>query len=96
VPKQCGSQSWKIPFNEFYLCEIRLEPNKLVFHFYYGEYSGEFDEGFCSAVQKHVEFCTFCNDPCSRGKDTTIFGKEYTNVWIFKSLSHLKIQTMKL
>ncbi|MDR0286186.1 MAG: hypothetical protein LBI03_00520 [Clostridiales bacterium] len=78
--KPDGSPDGKIPYKEYYLCEIRIEPNKLEFHFWFGDYSGEFDEGFTSAVQKHIRFCRACHSPCTGGMDTIIFGKEFENV----------------
>jgi hypothetical protein len=55
--KPDGSPDKKIPFNDCYLCEIRLEQNNWEFHFWFGDYSGEFDEGFTSAIQERVKTC---------------------------------------
>ena len=70
---------WRIPYEERYLCKIQLEPNKWTFTFFFGDYSGEFDEGFITAVQENVKICTSCHDSCTSGMDTMIFGKEYKN-----------------
>ena len=80
TPKQDGPTDWKIPYKECHLCMIQLEPNSWRFTFFFGDYSGEFDKIFITAVQNHIKFCNRCNDGCIFGKDAAIFGKEYQNV----------------
>ena len=79
TPKQWRPKCWKIPHNECHLCMIQLEPNKWKLTFFFGDYSGKFDEGFIKAVQENVRTCTSCHDPCTGGIDTMIFGKECLN-----------------
>ena len=79
TPKQDGPGDWKIPYKEFHLCMIQIESNKWTFTFFFGDYSGEFDEGFITTVQGHVNICESCHDGCTGGIDKTIFGKEYIN-----------------
>jgi len=92
----------KIPFNECYLCEIRCEePNKMEFHFWFGDYSGEFDEGSASSVQEHLRFCKACHSPCTGGIDTTIFGKEFKNVCsqhtiVFENPNYKELEYIKI
>jgi len=79
TPKQDGPTDWKIPYKECHLCMIQLEPNSWRFTFFFGDYSGEFDQDFIAAVQENVQTCKRCHDGCIFGKDTTIFGKGYIN-----------------
>lgn len=78
--KQSGKTDWKIPFNDCYLCEIRIESQKWIFIFYFGDYSGDVDKGLIKTVQDNLQFCKRCNEGCMFGKNTTIFGVEYENV----------------
>lgn len=80
TPKSWCPKCWKIPCKDYYICMIQLERNKWIFTFFFNDYSGEFDERFIKTVQEHVKICTLCNDGCTSGIDTTIFGKEYLNV----------------
>ena len=74
-----GKTDWKIPYEECYLCEIRFEPKNWEIVFFFGDYSGDFDEGFIKTVQDSVKYCTKCHD-CTDATDTVIFGREYNNV----------------
>ena len=83
APRQNGGPAhWKIPWKDFYLCCIRFDPNKWNIRFFAGNYSGEHDEEFIKAVQDHVGPCVACMDQCPKGKDMTIFGKDFANLCV--------------
>ena len=72
--------NYKIPFNGKNLCKIWINSNKIEFHFWFGDYSGEFDKDFTTAVQERVCFCWTCHDGCTGSFDVPVFGKELKNV----------------
>ena len=80
TPKQDGPADWKIPYEQYHLCMIQPELNKWTFTFFFGDYSGEFDEDFITTVQEHIQICASCHDGCTGGIDTTVFGKDIKNV----------------
>ena len=80
TPKQDGPTDWKIPCEDCNLCMIQMEPNQWRFTFFYGDYSGDFDEGLISAVRDNVQTCQACHDPCTGGINTEIFGGQFANV----------------
>jgi len=80
TPKNTGLRCWKIPYEDCHLCMIQLEPDNWKFTFFFGDYDGEYGNGFVTTVQEHVKICTCCNDGCSGGKAATIFGKEYKDI----------------
>ena len=73
------SRTWLIPDKDFNLCMVQFEPNQWKITCFFGDYDGEFDEGFITAVQEHVQICASCHDNCTNGLDAFIFGKEYKN-----------------
>jgi hypothetical protein len=80
TPRQWfGPNYWRIPYENNYLCGIVVNKNRWRFWFFSGDYSGEFKEEFIKAVQDGVGFCISCVDDCPKGKDITIFGKEFKN-----------------
>ena len=87
TPKQWFNQDfWRIPYKEYYLCGIHLDKNRWRFWFWSGEYSGEFEESFIKVVHDHVGCCISCHgdntDICPKGKDQTVFGKEFADACI--------------
>ena len=70
----------KVPYNGKNLCKIWFHPNEIHFHFWFGDYSGVFDENFTTAVQERVGFCDVCHEGCTGPFDVSIFGKELKNV----------------
>jgi len=80
TPRQWfGPGYWRIPHGNEYLCAIVINKDRWRFWFFQGDYSGEFDEGFIQAVHGHVKPCISCGGDCPKGKDTTVFGKEFAN-----------------
>jgi hypothetical protein len=77
---------WHIPYGEYWLFGIFLEQNKWNLFFFSGDYKGEFKEGFIKTIQDRVNTCVSCHgdntDICPKGKDMTIFGKEFKKVCI--------------
>ena len=80
TPRQWfGPTYWRIPYGNNYLCSILMNKNKWRIFFFSGDYKGEFEEGFIKTVQGSVTPCISCVDDCPKGKDMTVFGKEFTN-----------------
>ena len=80
TPRQWfGPGFWRVPHEKNYLCGIVVEKDRWRFWFLKGDYSGEFAEGFVKAVHDHVRPCIECGGECPKGKDTTVFGKEFAN-----------------
>ena len=80
-PAAEGPDNFQVPYNGKNLCKIWLiDPDKIEYHFWYGDYCGDFDEDFKTAVQENVWYCWTCHEGCISGKDTSIFGKELKNV----------------
>ena len=80
TPRQWfGPGYWRVPHGKDYLCGIVLNKDRWRFWFLKGDYSGEFDEGSIKAVHDHVRPCIECGGECPKGKDTTVFGKEFSN-----------------
>lgn len=80
TPRQWfGPNYWRIPYEKNYLCGIHMKKDIWRFWFFSGDYSGEFDKGFIKAVQDGVKQCVSCTDDCPKGKDTIVFGKEFSN-----------------
>jgi len=80
TPRQWfGPGYWRIPWKNDYLCAIVVNQDRWRFWFFAGDYSGEFDERFVKAVHDHVRPCVSCGGDCPKGKDTTVFGKEFAN-----------------
>lgn len=81
TPRQWfGPNYWRIPFGEYYLCSILINRNKWRVFFFSGAYEGELEQGFIKAVQDSVMPCVSCTgDDCPKGKDMTVFGKEFAN-----------------
>ena len=77
---------WHIPYGEYYLFGILLQENKWNLFFFSGDYSGEFEENFIKTIQERVNICVSCHgdniDICPKGRDMTIFGKEFNNACI--------------
>ena len=80
LPDTYENTCCKIPFNGKNLCKVWIHPNEIQFHFWFGDYSSEFDEGFKTAVQERVGFCDVCHEGCTGPFDVPIFGKELKNV----------------
>jgi len=80
------STTWRIPYGEYYLFAIGADRNLWVLTFFMGDYKGEFDGEFAKAIHSHVNVCASCHGDdtkvCPRGKDMTIFGKEFKNACI--------------
>jgi len=72
-----GPGYWRVPYEKNYLCGIVVNRDRWRFWFFSGDYSGEFEEGFMRAVQDAVRPCVSCVDGCPKGKDATVFGKEF-------------------
>ena len=70
----------KIPYDGKNLCKIWFHPGEIHIHFWFGDYSGEFDEAFKEAVQAGVGFCNVCHQGCTGPFDVPIFGKALKNV----------------
>jgi hypothetical protein len=81
TPRQWfGPSYWRIPYEKNYLCSILMNKDKWRVFFFSGDYKGEFEEGFIKAVQSSVMPCVSCTgDDCPKGKEMTVFGKEFTN-----------------
>jgi hypothetical protein len=80
TPRQWfGPTYWRIPYENDYLCSIFMNKDKWCVFFFSGDYKGEFEEGLIKAVQDSVMPCISCVDDCPKGKDMTVFGKEFTN-----------------
>ena len=80
APRQWfGPSYWRIPYGDYYLCCIMVNKDKWRVFFFSGEYDGEFEQGFIKAVQDNVRPCVSCVDDCPKGKDITVFGKEFAN-----------------
>lgn len=80
TPRQWfGPNYWRIPYEEYYLCSILLNQDRWRVFFFTGDYSGEFEEGFIKAVQDSVTPCVSCVDDCPKGKELTVFGKEFAD-----------------
>lgn len=77
---------WRIPYGGYYLFGIFLEKNKWNLFFFSGDYKGEFEECFIKTIHDRVNICVSCHgdntDICPKGKDMTIFGKEFKNACI--------------
>ena len=71
---------WKIASDGINIAMIQFDPQLWRFTFFFGEYSGDFDDDFTVSVQDHVKFCESCHEACTRGMDAVIFGKPYRNV----------------
>jgi len=80
LPDNNEKNSVKIPHNGKNLCKIWFHPNEIDFHFWFGDYSGDFDEDFKAAVQGCVNYCWTCHEGCTGSFDVPIFGKELKNV----------------
>ena len=81
TPRQWfGPNYWRIPYEKNYLCGIVVTKNRWRFWFFSGDYSGKFEEGFIKTIQDSVRPCVACTgDDCPKGRDTTVFGKEFAN-----------------
>ena len=83
APKQWFSPAiWKTPTpgGKYYSFGIFMNrPGEFRLYFYRGDYKGEFDEGFLKTVHDHVRPCVDCGGDCPKGRDMTIFGKEFSN-----------------
>ena len=80
APRQyTGPDFWRVPYDSYYLCGIHLQKDSWRFWFFSGDYSGRHDKRFIKAVLDHVAGCSNCEEHCSKGRDMTIFGKEFTN-----------------
>jgi len=80
LPDTYEKNAVKIPYDGKNLCKIWFHPNEIQFHFWFGDYSGDFDENFKSAVQERVGFCDVCHEGCTGSFNVSIFGKELNNV----------------
>jgi len=77
-----GPAYWRVLYGTKYLCGIILDNNRWRFWFWKGDYSGKCNENFSKAVHDHVRPCISCvgDDPkCPKGKDMTVFDKEFSN-----------------
>jgi hypothetical protein len=74
-----GSNAWRVPYGEYYLCGIIVNKDGWRVLFFRGDYQGEFEQGFIKAVQDSVRPCVSCEDSCPKGKDLLVFGKEFPN-----------------
>ena len=73
-----GPGYWRIPYEGNYLCGMVVNRGKWRIWFFWGEYSGEFDEGLIKIVQNGVKPCASCaGDDCPKGRDITVFGKTF-------------------
>lgn len=80
TPRQWfGPSYWRVPHEDYYLCCIIVNKDQWRIFFFRGDYSGEFEEGFIKTVQDNVRPCVSCVDDCPKGKDLTVFGKEFAN-----------------
>jgi len=79
LPATCEN-SYKIPYDGKNLCKVWVNPNEIQFHFWFGDYSGDFYDDFKTAVQERVGFCDVCHAECTGPFDVSIFGKELKNV----------------
>ncbi len=81
APRQWfGPNYWRIPYEKNYLCGIVVDKGKWRLWFFSGNYSGEIGEGFIKTIHDGVRPCVSCTgDDCPKGKDTTVFGKEFAN-----------------
>jgi hypothetical protein len=70
---------WRVPYEGNYLCGMLVKKDEWRVWFFSGDYSGEFEEGFIKAVQDSVRPCVSCVDDCPKGKDLSVFGKEFQN-----------------
>jgi hypothetical protein len=75
-----GPNYWRIPYENNYLGGIVVNKDRWRFWFFSGDYSGEFRDDFVQVIQDNVRHCVSCVDDCPKGKGTTVFGKEFTNV----------------
>jgi len=76
-----GPNNFQIPYNGKNLCKIWIvDSNKIEYHFWFGDYSGDFDEDFKCAVQDSIWYCWTCHEGCTGGQDAPIFGKELKNI----------------
>ena len=85
TPKQWfNSDFWRIPYENHYLCGMKLYKDGWVFWFWSGDYSGAPGDELIQFVQENVTACVDCvgEDHCKKGKDTTVFGKEFTRTCI--------------
>ena len=80
LPDTYEKNAVKVPYNGKNLCKIWFHPNEIQFHFWFGDYSGAFDEDFKTAVQERVSFCDVCHEGCTGSFDVSIFGKALKNV----------------
>jgi len=85
TPKQWFNQDlWRVPYENHYLCGIKLFRDGWTFWFWSGDYSGDTGEEFTKFVQENVTACVDCvgEDHCKKGKDTAFFGKEFARTCI--------------
>ena len=80
LPDTYEKNAVKVPYDGKNLCKIWFHPNEIQFYFWFGDYSGEFDENFKTAVQERVGFCDVCHQGCTGPFDVSIFGKELKNI----------------
>lgn len=76
-----GPSHWRVPCDKDYLCRIVVNKDRWRLWFFWGDYSGELQEGSIEAVQDSVRPCVSCVDGCPKGKDATVFGKEFPNAY---------------
>jgi len=73
----------KIPFNNFYIGELEIKPDKWTFEIFnflqFGDFTDD-DAEFVETVHKQIRFCKTCHDNCWGAKDVVIFGKQFNNV----------------
>jgi hypothetical protein len=77
---------YRIPFGDSYLCSLGIDTDYWDMRFFMGDYEGEFDDQFINSIHSHVKTCASCHgnntEICPKGKDMTIFGKEFKNACI--------------
>ena len=82
TPVQSGEQyCWKVPYNGKCIMGMWVgEDNNLDVHFWYLDFSGEFDANSALIVQERTACCWVCHDGCTGSFDTSVFGKNIKNV----------------
>ena len=73
-----GSDFWKVPYKDYYLCGIVVQKDCLRFWFWKGVYAGSYDATFIKATHDNVRPCITCGGEC-KGIDIVVFGKGFEN-----------------
>ena len=75
---------WKVPFDGSNICKLWLNPERegvyISFFLSYSFDAGGYDDGFCTAMQQHVQRCHRCHEGCTGPRDVSIFGKALKGV----------------